>query len=202
MTFEEYYADTFEKWVRYLNTGLQNLEDAEDGVQTIFAGLASRREFCEGLIERGEMDGYMNCAVRRRCGGIRRDRYRQVPTISLDADDVDLLSLLSNSQQDSEAERKAELNDFYGKAIMLLENPFKLSSGCGFETTGELRQYILIQYARNGRTFEEIAKLVGMTHQNISLHYRKIIPEILPAIEEFIGGKLKGSKNDLHTSGD
>ena len=190
ITLEQYYDDNYIKWVNLLTAMIHDREEAEDRVQDIFISLLSRKEFCEGLIARGEMDKYLWCAVTRQRTQVFREQYKRVPTVSIDADNVDFLSSIQESNQDITATEKVELEDFYKEAVELLDNSRRLISECGFETVGEVRQYIFIQYVQNGRTFQEIGKLIGMTHQNISVHYKKIVVILTPMIEEFIGRKL------------
>ncbi len=194
MTFEQYYAANYIKWVDLLASMIHDREEAEDRIQNIFLLLIPRKEFCGGLIARNEMDKYLWCAITRQRAQVFREKYKQPHTISIDPDNIDFLSSLGGSTSDTTVSEEAELEDFYKKAIGLLENPRKLPSECGFETVGEVQQYILIQYARNGRTFQEIGDLIGMTYQNVAVHYSKIVVILTPIIEEFIGRKLDGPK--------
>lgn len=199
MTLDEYYANTFKKYVDYL-TGKISREEAEDRVQNIFLSLFTRKEFCEDLIEKNEFDKYVQGTINRQPAQALREQYRQVPTVSLDGDNIDFLSFLVNNQKNTESE-EIELKDFYEAAIKLLKNPRKPTSDCGFETVGELRQYILIQYARNGRTLQEIADRVGSSFQNVSIHYGKIVIIIRPLVNKFVVGELdtpEKDKNDLN----
>ena len=200
MTFEGYYASTFQQWVDRLDNRIHNQDEAEDRIQSLFLELFRRKEFCEDLIEKREMDAYMYGCLSKLRAQVFREGARQIPTVSLDADNMDLLSLLASSHRGSEAEEKAELDSFYKAAMKLLENLRKPQSDCGFDSIGELRRYILIRYAQSGLTFQEIADLTGMTYQNVSEHYRKITLLILPAIEDFMGKKLKITKNGLNIS--
>ena len=193
-TFEKYYSDNHIKWVNLLAAMIHDKEEAEDRVQDIFVSLIPRKEFCENLIAKGNMDKYLWTSVAHQRAQVFRKQYKQLPTVSIDADNIDFLSSIQGfTGRDMMVGEEAELEDFYKGAMELLENPRKLTSECGFENVGEVQQYILVQYARNGRTFQEIGKLIGMTHQNIAAHYGKIVITLTPMIEKFIGKKL----NDL-----
>ena len=200
MIFEEYYADNFERWVKYLTRLIHDPEEAEDRVQNIFASFLPRKKFCEEIILRDEdgFDRYVLRAIILQTAQIRRERDKRVPTVSIDADNIDLISSIRDNQVGMElCYETVELNDFYNEAKKLLEDSRKLTSDCGFETVGELRQYIFIQYCRNGRTLDEIGELVGLSHQNISLHYGRIITILTPLIESFTKLKVNGGGNDL-----
>ncbi len=184
MTLEEYYEKTFGRYVDYL-TGKISREEAEDRVQNVFMSLFARKEFCEDLIAKGEFDKYVQGAINRQPAQALREQYRRVSTVSLDADNIDFLSSIRANHPDYEME-ETELNDFYKAAIKLLENSRKLTSDCGFNTVGELRQYIFVQYCRNGRTLQEVGKLVGLSHQNISIHYKRIVTIIQPLVDAFV----------------
>ncbi len=118
-TTEQYYSDNFTKWVNLLTTMIHDREEAEDHVQDIFVRLFSRKEFCEGLIARGEMDKYLWCAVTRQRTQVFREQYKRVPTVSIDADNVDFLSSIQESNQDITATEKVELEDFFSQSMMI-----------------------------------------------------------------------------------
>ncbi len=187
MTLEQYYADNFQKWVNYLARLIGDPEEAEDRVQDIFTYLLTRKEFCEELIEQEEFGGYILGAIARQIVYMCRERSKRIPTINLE--DVNALAWLAEDQSSDKVTVQPELDDFYAEATRQLADDRKLPVG-GFDTVGELRQYILIQYARNNRTFEEIGELVGQSHQNISAHYMRIKEILGPLIENFIGKKL------------
>ncbi len=188
--FERYYNDNYDKWVNLLTNMIHDREEAEDRIQNIFVGLIPRTEFCEGLITRGEMDKYLWCVVTRQRAQVFREKYKHPPTVSIDTDNIDFLSSISGGGRDMAVGTEVELEDFYKKAIGLLVNPRKLTSECGIDNVGDVRQYILVQYARNGRTFQEIGQLLSTTGQNVAAHYSKIVVILTPMIEEFIGRKL------------
>ncbi len=191
--FEQYYEDNYIKWVKCLAHMIRNREEAEDRIQDIFVSLLPRTEFCEDLIAKNKMDLYFWCAVANQRAQVFRKKYKQLSTVGIDADNIDFLSSISTDSRGCMTVgvvAELELEDFYIKAVKLLENPRKLPSECGFETVGDVRQFILIQYARNGRTFQEIGELVNMTHQNIAAHYGKLVVILTPMIEDFIGRKL------------
>ncbi len=197
MTLEEYYEKTFGQYVNYL-TGKISREEAEDRVQNVFMSLFARREFCELLIEHDEFDRYVQGAINRQPAQALREQYRRVSTVSIDPDNIDFLSSIRDTQHGGEVTNEIELNDFYEEAsVKLLENTRLLYDPSAFETVGELRQYIFVQYCRNNRTFPEIGKLVGQSHQSISLHFGRIVTILTPMIEAFIGKKLNGGGNDL-----
>jgi hypothetical protein len=199
ITFEEYYEKTFGQYVNYL-TGKLSREEAEDRVQNVFLSLLPRKEFCEELIEKGELEKYIQGAINRQPAQVLREQYRRVSTVSLDADNIDFLSSIRDTQHGGEVTDEVELDNFYKTAVKCLASGRKLSGG-SFETVGELWQYIFIQYCRNGRTFQEAGKLVGLSHQNISAHFARIVTILTPMIEAFIGRKIEGpgnkSGNDL-----
>ena len=197
-TFEQYYSDNFERWVKYLTRLIHNPEEAEDRVQDIFASFLPRKKFCEEIIQRDEdgFDRYVLRAIILQTAQIRRERDKRVPTVSIDADNIDLISSIRDNRLNME-QQGIELNDLYETATKLLEDSRKLASDCGFETVGELRQYIFIQYCRNGRTLDEIGELVKLSHQNISLHYGRIITILTPLIESFTKLKVNSGGNDL-----
>ncbi|KKN05756.1 hypothetical protein LCGC14_1084090 [marine sediment metagenome] len=190
-TFEQYYADNFQRWVDLLTKYIHDREEAEDRVQNIFVSLLPREKLCRDLIAEGKINAYVWGSVIRQRANVFRGQYKRVHTVSIDADNVDFLSSIQGNNQDITVTEKAELEDFYKKAIELLRNPRKPLLKCGFGTVGEVRQYIFIQYARNGRTFQEIGELIGTTYQNVAVHYKKIIVILTPMIEEFIEGKIK-----------
>lgn len=185
--FEQYYSHNFKPWVNYLTRLIGDREEAEDRIQDVFTYLLTRKKFCEELIEQGEFGKYVHGAIIKQTAQICRERRRRIPTINLE--DINALAWLAEDQSDNGAGEQIELNDFYATAVKYLAGGRKLPDG-GFDTVGELRQYILIQYARNNRTFEEIGKLVGLTHQNISVHFTRIKEILKPLIEKFIGKKL------------
>lgn len=195
MIFETYYSDTFQKWVDHLATKIGNREEAEDKVQEVFTRLFPRKDFCEDLIEKGEMDAYIQGAINLQPAQVFREQIRQVPTVSIDADNIDFLSSIRADHPDCEM-GEIELDDFYETAIKLLENDRKLPDN-SFETEGELWQYIFVQHCRNGRTFEEIRDFVGCSHQNISAHFKGIVTILTPLIKRFIGGKLNSPGNEF-----
>ncbi len=199
MTLEKHYADNFEKYVGYL-TGKISREEAEDRVQNVFLSLFARKEFCELLIQQDEFDKYVQGAINRQPAQALREKYRQVPTISIEPDNIDFLSSIRDTQHGGEVTNEVELNDFYGRATKLLENPREPISDCGFETVGELRQYIFTQYCRNGRTFEEIGELVGQSFANVSKHYARIMTILTPTAERFCRITLGKDKIDLRKS--
>jgi len=202
MTLEEYYEKTFNRYVDYLTERISR-EEAEDRVQNVFMSLFTRKDFCEDLIQKGEFEKYVQGAINRQPAQALREQYQQGPAISIDADNIDFLSSMrSNRVGIKLCCGDVELNDFYDEAVKLLGNPRKLISNCGFETVGELRQYIFVQYCRNSRTFEEIGGLVGCSLQNIFIHYGKIVTILTPLIERFIGRRLNNRKNDLNIPGD
>ncbi|KKM20482.1 hypothetical protein LCGC14_1644970 [marine sediment metagenome] len=189
-TFEQYYADKFEYWVDLLTVRIKDRAEAEDRVQDIFTGLITRKDFCEGLIEKGEMDDYIGDAIGRQRAQVYREKQRQVPTTSIDPDNIDFLSSIRDNRVGMRlCYDGVELNDFYETAIKCLVGGRKLPGG-SFETVGELRQYIFIQYCQNGRTFKEIGELVGLSLQNIAVHYKRIVTILTPTIERFIGRGL------------
>lgn len=194
MTFSQYYADNFKRWVDLLTASIHDREEAEDRIQNIFVSLLPREEFCKNLIAEGKINAYIWSSVTRQRAQVFRERYKRVPAVSIDADNIDFLSSIQGRNQDITVIEKVGLEDFYKKAIELLENSRKPVSECGFETVGEIRQYIFVQYARNGRTFEKIGELIGMTHQNVAAHYKKIKVILIPMIEEFIGWELNKSR--------
>lgn len=185
--FETYYVEHFEKWVAYLTKKIGDPEEARDKVQDIFMYLSTRKKFCGGLLARGELGKYVHGAIIIKTAQICRERKRRIPTINLE--DVNALAWLAEDQSSDKVTVQPELDDFYAEATKQLVDDRKLPAG-GFDTVGELRQYILVQYARNNRTFEEIGELVGQSLQNISAHYMKIKEILGPLIENFIGKKL------------
>lgn len=189
--FEKYYAGAFDRLVLQLGKKLGNLEEAEDRVQDVFLRLSTRKDFCEDLIAKGEFDKYVQGAINKQPAQVYREQYQQVPTVSLDADNIDFLSSIRANHSNCEM-GEIELNDFYEKAIELLEDKRKLSAGRGFETAGEQRQYIFIQYCRNGRTFEEIGGVIGCSHQNIEQRYATILTILTPLLEKYLGRKVNG----------
>ncbi len=201
ITFEQYYAENFEKWVGLLTARIKDHDEAEDRVQDIFTRLIPRKEFCKDLIEKGEMDKYIQGTLGRQRAQIYREQRRQVPTVSIGEHNIDFLSSIKRQSPsvalggfcpmsaNSKISGGIELNDFYDGAVKLLEDTRKITSDCGFETVGELRQYIFVQYARNGQTLQEIGEVVGLSHQNISVHYKRIVTILMPTIEAFIEKK-------------
>ncbi len=187
MTFEQYYLKHFDEWVNYLTRLTGDREEAEDKIQDIFMYLLTRKKFCEELIGRDEFGKYVHGAIIIKTAQICRERKRRIPTINLE--DVNALAWLAEDQSSDKVTVQPELDDFYAEATKQLADDRKLPMG-GFDTAGELRQYILVQYARNNRTFEEIGELVGQSLQNISAHYMKIKEILGPLIENFIGKKL------------
>lgn len=198
MTFEQYYNDNCTKLVLQLAKKIGNLEEAEDRVQNIFMSLLPRKEFCGGLMERGELEKYIQGAMNRQSAQIYREQSQQVPTTSIDIDNIDFLSSIRANDNDW-GMSELELNDFYDGAKKLLDDSRKLPSK-GFETVGELRQYIFVQYCQNGKTFREIGELVGLSLWNISVHYKRIVTILTPFIINFLWGKSDDSKNDLTKS--
>ncbi len=201
ITFDQYYADNFERWVNLLAKRIRDRNEAEDRVQDIFTSLIPRKDFCEGLIERGAFDKYIQSAIGRQRAQIYREECRRPPTVSIDSDNIDFLSSIRDIQHGGEVTDEVELNSFYEAAVKCLGGGRKLSGGC-FETVGELRQYIFVHHCRNGRTFQEIGELVELSHQNISTHFARIVTILTPMIEAFTGKKLKALGNDLNISGD
>ncbi len=200
MTLDKYYSDNCTRLVLQLAKKIGNLEEAEDRVQNVFMSLFARKEFCEDLIAKKEFDKYVQGAINRQPAQVLREQYRQVPTVSIDSDNIDFLSSIRHNDNDwGLCER--ELKDFYEAAVECLAGGRKLPSG-SFNTVGELRQYIFIQYCQNGRTFQEIGELVGLSLQNISLHFARIVTILTPMIEAFIGRKLNSKGNDLNIIGD
>ncbi len=181
ITFDKYYANNFEKWVNLLAKRIKDRNEAEDRVQNIFISLIPRKDFCEGLIERGEFDKYIQSAVGRQRAQVYREQQRHPPTVSIDSDNIDFLSSIRDTQHGGEVTDSVELNSFYEAAVKCLGGGRKLSGDC-FETVGELRQYIFVHYCRNGRTFKEIGDLVGLSHQNISIHFARIVTILTPMI--------------------
>ena len=192
MTLEQYYADNFEEYVNYL-IGKLSKEEAEDRVQNVFLSLFARKEFYNDLIEKGELGKYIQGAINRQPAQAFREKYRQVPTVSIDPDNIDFLSSIRDTQHGGEVTDEVELNDFYEAALKCLAKGRKLPGG-SFETAGELRQYIFVQYCRNSRTLQEIGELVGLSHQNISVHYKRIVTILTPMISAFTEIKLDGGE--------
>ena len=199
-TFEQYYIRRFPYWVDLLTVRIKDRAEAEDRVQDIFTGLITRKDFCEGLIEKGEMDDYIGNAIGRQRAQVYREKQRQVPTTSIDSNNIDFLSSIRDNRAGMElCYDEVELNDFYETALKCLAKGRKLPGG-SFETVGELRQYIFIQYCQNGRTFKEVGELVGLSLQNIAVHYERIVTILTPMISAFINKKIDGSRNDLNIS--
>lgn len=195
MTFEQYYTDRFSHWVDYLSKLIGNREEAEDRVQDVFAYLSTRKAFCEELIAADKFGDYVHGAVIKQIAQMCREQNRRVSTVSIDTDSIDFLSSIRDNQRGMElCYEKIVLDDFYAEAIKRLEDPRKLS-GESFETVGELRQYIFVQYTQNNRTHDEIGELVGVSHQNITIHVKKIREILTPLMIDFIGGKLNTPEN-------
>lgn len=187
MTFEQYYTDRFGHWVDYLSKLIGNREEAEDRVQDIFMYFSRRKAFCEELIEADKFGNYVHGAIIKQIAQMCREQNRQVSTVSIDMDNIDFLSSIRDNQLGMElCYEKIVLDDFYTEAIKRLGDPRKLS-GESFETVGELRQYIFVQYAQNDRTLDEIGDLVGLSHQNIAIHIKKIREILTPLIIDFVG---------------
>lgn len=189
--FNQYYIRRFPYWADYLSRKLGDPEEAEDKVQEVFTRLLPRKEFCSRLLGEGKFDRYMQGVIDKQRAQVYREQSRRVPTTSIDPDNIDFLSSIRDNLQDDVAQINIELNDFYEGAGKLLENPRKLTSDCGFETVGELRQYIFIQYCRNGRTLREIGKLVGCSYQNIARRFTAILTILTPMISAFTGKGIK-----------
>ena len=187
ISFEQYYAENFKKWVDLLTVRIKDRDEAEDRVQNIFTRLIPRKEFCEDLIAKREMDKYIQSAISRQRAQVYREQQKQIPTVSIDPNNIDFLSSIRDNRVGMGlCYDEVELNDFYETALKCLAKGRKLS-GESFETVGELRQYIFVQYCRNGRTLQEIGELVGLSHQNISVHLGRIITILTPMISAFIG---------------
>lgn len=196
ISFGQYYNDNCTQLVLQLAKKIGSLEEAEDRVQNVFMSLLPRKEFYEELIEKGELEKYIQGAINKQPAQMYREQHRQVPTISLE-ERPNFLSWFTKDRQDNSVMDEVELNSFFDYATKCLANPRKLTSDCGFDTVGELRQYIFIQYCRNGRTFEEIGGLVGCSLQNIFLHYGRIITILTPMLEKYLGVKLVDMKKEL-----
>ncbi len=193
-TFEQYYIRRFSYWVDLLTVRIKDRAEAEDRVQDIFTQLIPRKDFCEALIEKGEMDDYIGNAIGRQRAQVYREQQKQIPTTSIDPDNIDFLSSIRDNRVGMGlCYDEVELNDFYEAAVKCLAAGRKLPGG-SFETVGELRQYIFIQYCRNGRTFKEIGKLVGLSLQNIAVHYERIVTILTPMISAFINRPLNGEE--------
>lgn len=196
-TFDQYYIRRFPYWVDYLSRKLGDPEEAEDKVQEVFTRLLPRKEFCDGLLEEGKFDRYMQGVIDKQRAQVYREQSRRVPTTSIDPDNIDFLSSIRDNLQDDVAQINIELNDLYNTIEKFLENSQRLTPECSFETIGELRQYIFTQYCQNGRTFQEIGELVGCSRQNISDHYARIVTILTPLLERYFGEKLDNKENDL-----
>ncbi|GAF81423.1 unnamed protein product, partial [marine sediment metagenome] len=123
--FERYYSDNYTRLVDQLAFKIGNSEEAEDRVQNVFMSLFARKEFCEDLMGRGEFDAYVQGAINKQPAQALREKYRQVPTTSLNADNIDFLSSIRANDNDW-GMGEAELNNFYGVATVLLEDARKL----------------------------------------------------------------------------
>ncbi len=194
MTFEEYYSKRFDHWVDFLAKKINSKEESEDRVQDVFMYLSTRKDFCEELIAAGKFGDYVHGAMIRQIVYMYREQNRRVPTVSLDMENIDFLSWIADDQRNNEAAEKVELDDFYKRASAELLLNTKAPLKCtAYETTGELQQYIFIQYARNNRTFDQIGELVGISHQLVSYHYKEAKNILIPLIEGFIDKKLNTS---------
>ncbi len=186
-TFEQYYIKNFKMWVDSLSKKIGNREEAEDRVQDIFMSLSTRKEFCKGILKESNFHKYIKGAIMRQRANFFEARGKHVPTIRYG--DVDFSVEIAESQQDNGTTEEIELNDFYETAVKLLADPRK-SRLEKFNTVGEFRQYVFVQHIRNGRTFEEIKDLIGVTSRNFWCS-RRIATILMPLCEKYFNISLR-----------